>query len=281
MLTKRSILSVSLLAATLIGCGSAPNGPNENAWRYLRGDVRSLTVPAFRSGRQCWIYLPPGYFYGGRRYPVLYMTDGHLIFDEMHVDRICEELIRRREIEPIIVVAITEPTYAVRVMDLTPPWHDSYEYLYPGGGADRFLSAIRDSLKPEIDRRYRTLRDPANTAVGGMSLGGLFATYAGFAHDSTFGVVAAFSPSYWWGDTMNIDRLIRSEGRPPSLQRLYQDTGYPDDNYILWTYQVLVSVGFVPGKDLMSVVVPGAEHVTGAWQNRFPQMLRFLFPPPG
>jgi len=279
MLSRPRILAVFLLAATICGCGSSPNGPNANAWHFLPGDVRPLSVPSFRQGLQCWVYLPPNYSYTSRRYPVLYLTDGQAVFVGMHVNRICEELIRRGEIEPLIVVAITEPSWEARVLDLTPPWSDSYKG-YEGGGGEVFLRAIRDTLMPEVNRRYRTLTGPANTAIGGVSLGGLLAAYAGFAHDSTFGKVAAFSPSYWWGGAMNLPVYAQEKGRPPYLVRFYQDTGDPElDNWIGTMETVLLSLGFVMNRDLISVSVPGADHVEGAWEQRYPQMLRFLFPP--
>jgi hypothetical protein len=61
--------------------------------------------------------------------------------------------------------------------------------------------------------------------------------------------------------------------------RFYQDTGYPDDNWIGGMEEVAREQGFILGVDFMSVSVPGGEHTTGAWQHRFPNMLRFLFPP--
>lgn len=274
------ILTGFLLAATACGCGSSPNGPNRNPWHFLPGDVRSLSIPSFRQGLQCWVYLPPNYAYANRRYPVLYLTDGQAAFVGMHVDRVCEELIRRGEIEPLIVVAITEPSWDARVLDLTPPFGDLYKGYEASGGGERFLRAICDTLLPEVNRRYRTLTDPANTAIGGVSLGGLLAAYAGFAHDSTFGKVAAFSPSYWWGDTINLPTYAQRRGRPANLVRFYQDTGDIElDNWIGNMETVLLSLGFVMNRDLISVSVPGADHVEGAWEQRYPHMLRFLFPP--
>jgi predicted alpha/beta superfamily hydrolase len=277
MRSRLRILAVFVLAATMCGCGNAPDSPNENAWHFTPGDVRPLSVSSFRQGRPCWVYLPPNYAYDNRRYPVLYLTDGQAVFVGMHVDRVCEELIRRGEIEPLIVVAVTEPSWNTRVTDLTPPW---YEPDYPaGGGGDLFLRAIRDTLMPEVNRRYRTLTGPHHTAIGGVSLGGLLAAYAGFAFDSTFGKVAAFSPSYWYGLTTNIRIYALAKGRPVHLERIYEDTGDPHlDNWIIPMEKVLLSLGFVMDRDLKSAVVPGADHAEGAWERRYPQMLRFLFP---
>src|SRR5438477_5016616 len=65
--------------------------------------------------RDILVYLPPGYRrFLRRRYPVFYLQDGQNLFDaatafagvEWSVDETAQRLIRRKLIEPIIVVAI-------------------------------------------------------------------------------------------------------------------------------------------------------------------------------
>jgi pullulanase len=270
----RIIVALALCAAA--SCSRIPTGPNDVAWRILPGHVERLSFMPFREGRQCWVYLPPGYATASRSYPVLYLNDGEVAFDAndgMHVNRICEDLIRRGEIEPIIVVAIENGPGPQRFIDYTP-W--TAPYWQPNGGGDFYLRAISDTLKPEIDRRYRTLSDPENTAIAGMSLGGLISVYAGYAYDSTFGKVAGFSPTYGYGFP-GMEGYAQSVGRPPGLRLFYQDTGYPDDNYIGSMERIALDQGFTLGMDFMSVTVEGAEHRGGAWERRFPAMLRFLF----
>ncbi len=43
--------------------------------------------------------------------------------------------------------------------------------------------------------------------------------------------------------------------------------------------RIALEQGFIPGVDFMSVTVEGAVHWTRAWENRYPDMLRFLFKP--
>ena len=65
--------------------------------------------------RDILVYLPPGYRrFLRRRYPVFYLQDGQNLFDaatafagvEWSVDETAQRLIRRKLIEPIIIVAI-------------------------------------------------------------------------------------------------------------------------------------------------------------------------------
>jgi predicted alpha/beta superfamily hydrolase len=276
--SRKSLLRlfVALLAVATLACARGVTGPDGNTWRFLPGAVEPLRVAAFRDGRQCWVYLPPGYAPGSRRYPVLYLNDGENAFDGsygLHLNRVCEDLIHGGEIQPIIMVAIGNGPGDQRAVDYTP-WPTNF-FAQEGGG-DFYLLAIRDTLKPEIDRRYRTLTDPRNTAIAGWSLGGLISLYAGYTYAETFGKVGAFSPSYWWS---GFHQYVDTLPRPRDLVQVYQDTGDHNDNWIGGIEQYLLDDGFRRGIDLMSRVVHGGEHNGLNWEHRFPDMLRFLFPP--
>ena len=274
---------VAFAGLLLLSCSTSTTNPNDSGWRFLPGHVEALDVPAFRSGRPCRIYLPPGYTTSDQRYPVLYVNDGDGVLDPggtVQANRICEDLIRGGEIVPIIIVAISVPTRpdTVRFWEYAP-WRDRYDGRNLGGGGDAYVRAVRDTLKPEVDRRYRTLPDAAHTGMAGYSLGGLISAYAGFAYGRTFGLIGACSPTYAWGLGSPIYTTARSGARNYLISRYYQDTGYPDDNYIGAMEQLLISEGFTTGMNLMSVTDDGAIHSIGAWKHRFPGMLRFLFRP--
>lgn len=268
------LLALAFLCA--ISCSRLPTSPEGNTWLILPGHVEKLVIPAFRDGRVCWVYLPPGYVQSTVRYPVLYVNDGESVFDgpaAMHVNRICDDLIRRREIPPIIVVAIDHESGEQRYIDFMP-WEIPWLGL-PNGQGEKYVLAVRDTLKPEIDRRYRTLPDPFHTAMAGMSLGGLISVYAGFAHWETFGKVAGLSPTYGYGEFNTMADTIPR----PRLFRWYQDTGYPDDNYIGGMETLARRLRFLEGVDFMSLTVVDAGHSAAAWQHRFGGMLKFLYTP--
>src|SRR5438477_4472809 len=132
----------------------------------ITGHVESFQYAPFLEGRRIWVYLPPDYSRDStRRYPVLYMHDGQNLFDqrtsfagEWQVDETCERLIAAGEVAPLIVVGI-ENGGTSRMTEYTP-WPDGN---HGGGGGAAYLAAVRDSLKPEVDRRYRTLPDRAHT----------------------------------------------------------------------------------------------------------------------
>jgi putative esterase len=276
---RKAAPALLLAACVLAGsCSRTPTSPNDASWRMLPGHVEAFADAGFRAGRKCWVYLPPSYSVSADRYPVLYVTDGEDVFDDggqMHVNRICEDLIRQGEIRPIIVVAIENARRDQRFWELAP-WHD-YRFG-DGGGGGQFLLGIRDTLKPSIDHHYRTLPDSANTAIAGVSLGGLFAGYAGMLYGGTFGNVAAFSPSYWL-DGYHLEHIADSLGffLPQRIRRYYQDTGSGYDNYIDGMTDVLLRDGFRPGVNFLSITAAGGDHTYGAWGHRYPEALKFLF----
>lgn len=247
----------------------------------ITGHVESFTHAPFLGGRRVWVYLPPGYATSSERYPVLYMHDGQNLFDvrtsfsgEWRVDEACESLIASDELRPLIVVGI-ENGGANRIHEYTP-WPDPG---FGGGGADAYLTALRDVLVPEVDQRYRTLAGPNFRWMSGSSLGGLVSLYAGLAYSDTWTRVAALSPSLWWDDR---EMRAWSAGRPRAgLQRVYQDMGTSEGSaqYVQDLRDLrsnLVAMGFSPGLDLLHVEAPGHTHNETYWALRTPGMLQFL-----
>ncbi|HTK30693.1 MAG TPA: alpha/beta hydrolase-fold protein [Candidatus Saccharimonadaceae bacterium] len=187
---------------------------------------RILVVPlqssAFLGGRQCWVFLPRNYGSTSQRYDVLYMLDGQDLFgasSRWRVDQTAEHMIETRQIPGVIIVGIENARGAARTFEYTP-WADSFYTLAPSGGGDAFLRAVSSSLIPLVNRRFRTLTGPEHTFLLGASFGGLIASYAGYAFDSTFSRVAAMSPSYWWdhGHMLAFARATLAVGSRSSIR---------------------------------------------------------------
>lgn len=261
----------------------------------ITGNVSMLEVPGSLDGRRVWVYLPPGYdTKRDERYPVLYMLDGQNVFDhatsfagEWEVDETCEALIAAGEMRPVIVVAVANGES--RRTDEYTPWHDPERY--GGGGGEEHLRAFADTLIPYVDANFRTLSGPENTAFAGSSLGGLMALYAAYAHGDTYGLIAALSPSIGW-DGEHVVAFIDS--LPPAASKIYVDmgtwewggpydadqNGVPDAiDQLRAVRDKLAADGYVPGENLLVVEDEGGQHNEANWARRFPDALRFLFPP--
>jgi predicted alpha/beta superfamily hydrolase len=83
-----------------------------------------------------------------------------------------------------------------RMEELTPFKNDKYG----GGNADAYLEFIVKTLKPQIDKKYRTKVKKKNTLIMGSSLGGLVSYYAILKYPQVFGKAGVFSPSFWFSD---------------------------------------------------------------------------------
>ncbi len=123
------------------------------------------------------------------KYPVLYLHDGQNLFDaatafgnqEWGVDEAAEELITSGVIEPLIIVGIYNAGEK-RLEEYTHVRNRKGQ----GGRARRHAQFVVEELKPFIDSTYRTLSDPANTGLGGSSLGGLVTLYMGLHYPRGF-----------------------------------------------------------------------------------------------
>src|SRR5688500_11421179 len=146
-----------------------------------------------------------------------------------------------------------------------------------GGQGDAYLDWIEETVKPIIDTRYRTVRGPEGTGIGGSSLGGLISLYAFFRSSARYGFAAILSPALWFGDGQ-IFRFIESAGYVRG--RIYLDVGTGEGDGTLANARAmrdrLVDLGYQRGHDLMWVEDKGGMHNEAAWGRRLRRALPFL-----
>jgi predicted alpha/beta superfamily hydrolase len=261
----------------------------------LTGNIqkhRAFPSKILHNRRDVLVYLPPGYRrFSGRRYPVLYMHDGQNLFDaatafagvEWGVDETAQRLIRQKLIEPLIIVAVANMGED-RIHEYAPT---RGVYAQPGerkkrsrGLARQYGDFLIRELKPFIDRKYRTKREPEFTGLGGSSLGGLVTLAIGLLYPEVFTRLLVMSPSIWW-DNCSIYRLVDSlEEKPPVKIWLDTGTNEPGWEKAGELRDHLVEKGWRIYDDLQFLEVEGADHSEGAWAARVDPALRFLFPPP-
>lgn len=258
--------------------------------------------------RNLVIYVPPGYEQDtNRRYPVLYLHDGQNLFEgatrspshgdgdrpalpsglpdgqtafvpgqDWRVNDTADGLIRAGVIEPLIIVGVYN-TGRHRIDEYTPTRDRRHG---AGGDAALYGRMLTRELKPFIDRTYRTLPDPANTGLGGSSLGGLVTLYLGVQHPDVFGKLAVLSPSVWW-DNRVILKLVRLTDPKPRLS-IWLDIGTSEGGKTVRDARELrdelVKAGWILGSDLIYAEIPEAGHNESAWAERVGPFLHFLFP---
>jgi enterochelin esterase-like enzyme len=234
--------------------------------------------------RDLIVYLPAIYQQNPQaRLPVLYLQDGQNLFDgatsfipgmDWHVKETADQLIAQGAIRPLIIVGIYN-TGKARIGEYTP----TRDKKMGGGKASRYGRMLIREILPFIDSEYRTLSGPANTGLGGSSLGGLLAIYLGLRFPQVFGKLAILSPSVWWNQRSILNFAARAKVR--DRPRIWLDVGTKEGGRSVENVEalrdVLAEKGWQEGRDLHFEIIPGAEHNEAAWGQRVGPFLQFLF----
>ena len=157
----------------------------------------SAHITPFGLDRNTFVYLPDDWQSSGRRYPVVYMFDGHnLFFDSTATYGTCWGLKEYMDAHPQAIIVAPECNHEgnARLEEYSPYDFVWQEYDIKGRGK-AYLDWMVQELKPLIDAKYPTLPDRENTAIGGSSMGGLMSLYGVTAHNETFSRAACLSPS--------------------------------------------------------------------------------------
>ena len=300
-------LALALLALALAPALRAEDALQvEESGRLLQYErIAAVGLP----DQRLTIWLPPGYDAGVRRYPVLYMHDGHNLFDRRWsnfdkiwtADKAMLAVSASGAVEPHIIIGIWAPG-ADRFRQYLP--RDIHDAASSGlrarmdaaaGGpilSDAYLAWIAGPLKTWVDTRFRTRPGRDDTAIMGSSMGGLMSCYAFLNRPDIFGRAACIS-SHWpaidpravqGGDPELIglwDRWFAEKLGPPNGRRLWLDHGTATLDAFYAPYQQAVDTriaasGWQKGKDWDSRVYEGAEHEENAWAARLPEIMGWL-----
>lgn len=248
----------------------------------------SFAIPQLGRTRRVWLYLPPGYATSGRRYPVLYMHDGQNVFDaatsyagEWGVDESLDSLHAEGDRGVIVVAVDNGGTSRMNEYD---PWKNAKASL-GGGEGDAYVDFIVHTLKPWVDRHYRTLRGRSTTGIMGSSMGGLISLYAALKYPRVFGTAGVFSCACWVADP-NIYAYARHVA-PPSLRpRLYFVTGALETNDgqpaadQRRMVDSLAATGYDVARELVSRIPADGKHAEWFWRREFPAAYEWMFNSP-
>ncbi len=220
------------------------------------------------AARDILVATPPGYDEGDRRYPVAYLQDGQNLFDAETSYAgewgLLDILEKRGKQQPMILVGV--PNLGRERLREYSPFDDPVRG--PGEGA-AYLRWLTDTVKPLVDAGFRTLPARTHTAVGGSSMGGLFALYALLAGAATFGAAWVMSPALWYADG-EIFRWLAH--RPGPVGRIYLDIGREEGDEELFDarrmHDLLLDRGWVAGVNLRYVEDPAGTHDEASWGRR-------------
>jgi len=267
----------------------------------------------FRSGfvdaRNVDVWLPDGYKLG-KKYAVLYMHDGQMLFDSTHtwnhqewgVDETMTKLQKEGRIKDCIVVAIwniPEKRFAEyfpqKIIDSIPEVTRNKilsNQLKVNPQADNYLKFLVRELKPFIDSNYSTIRDAGHTFIMGSSMGGLISLYALCEYPGVFGGAACLSihsplSSFELIDK-NTDADVASKFRnylmrnlpKANTRKIYFDYGNQTGDSFYAPYQkaldsVMVLKGYT-SSHWITRYFPGEDHSERSWKKRLNIPVMFL-----
>lgn len=241
--------------------------------------------------RELLVWLPPGYDDAKNaqvRYPVLYLHDGQNIFEkhsavpeEWKADETATRLIQEGKVRPLIIVGIPHGGPG-RITEYLPV--AALDNVTPEGDAHvRWLLA---EVLPRVEAAFRVARGPENTGVGGSSLGAAISVLAASRHPDVFGLLL-------------VESLPLNAGKPQAWQ-VFVDSVSP------WPKRTFLGMGGkehgadadrsqrnqelvdavkaldarikAGGASVSMVIDPEAVHNEGAWAQRLPRALEYLFP---
>ena len=190
-----SSLPGRLLTVVFAAAIIAPALLAQKASPLSMGETFTMPSAALKETRRINVYLPPAYSQTATtRLPVLYMPDGGMAEDFLHIAGLVQVLTGNGTMRPFILVGIENTE---RRRDMTGPTEDPEDRkIAPRvGGSQAFRTFIRQELMPAIRARYRTTDE---TAIVGESLAGLFVVETFLKEPDLFNTYIAFDPSLWW-----------------------------------------------------------------------------------
>jgi len=212
--TSASLLEIPADPPALWQQRDVPHGAVEINWekaKAISGETRAI-----------WIYTPPGYEKGSRRYPVLYLLHGSNDTAAGWTmvggaNFILDNLIAEKQAAPMIVAmpfGHALPFGAVRG---------------PRSNDRVFEDYLLQDVLPLVEAKYRVAPGRASRAIAGLSMGGGQSLAIGFDHLDLFSAIGAFSaavPADF--ETRYADALKHSAETNAKLKLLWFGCGKQD-----------------------------------------------------
>ena len=239
----------------------------------------NFLMPQLNTSRRVWVLLPSDYETSKKRYPVVYMQDGQNIFDatssfagEWGVDESFATTLSN--CPQAIVVAVDNG--GINRSNEYCAYDNAEEKITAQGKA--YVDFLVKTLKPAIDKEFRTLTDGANTAIMGSSLGANISAYAYFTYPEVFSKIALLSPAYWINPELKQNVF---EHKINQNARIYQMCGTEEGDgsvvmNMLEYNNLFLDRGYAFDR-IQFIDWPDGQHSEWFWKREFPRAYKWLF----
>jgi len=242
------------------------------------------TIPALTGTkpRKAYIYLPDSYQTSKDvRYPVMYMFDGHNVFFDKDATYGkswgMNKYLTEYKKELIVVAVECNHVGDGRLREYSPFSYVNSTLGRIVGKGKVYMDWLVKTLKPQIDAKYRTLPDRANTIICGSSMGGLMALYGATAYNRVFQRAACLSPSVWVSPGKVVEMVAKAEIKNDTC--IYMDYGSQEMYNHISTSEALISVAHLlltKRVNLAFRIVPGGTHSEASWEKQIPVFMDCL-----
>ncbi len=274
------------------------------------GSIRRLEnfSSKYVDARNVDVWLPDGYS-NKKRYNVLYMHDGQMLFDsagtwnhqEWKMDETITRLIRTGKMEDCIVVGIWNNGKYRHSEYFPQKYFDGMDEAvsrkiqndYFNGHvpqSDNYLRFLVEELKPYIDKNFFVYKDKDHTYMMGSSMGGMISIYAMAEYPETFGAVACLSTA--WNGTKDQNstvplaafQYLNKKMPSPFGHRVYFDYGTVTLDSLYEVHQKFIDIilkekGY-QSSNWRTMKFANEPHTEQAWSRRVNIPLEFLLPKP-
>lgn len=235
-------------------------------------------IPQLNKTRKVWALLPHDYNSSDEHYPVLYLQDAQNLFDEnaafgsWEIDKKLA-VMSDYGIGKIIIIAV-EHGESERLQE-----YNVGKTVLGQGSGKKYIRFITDTLKPFVDKTYRTKPEREFTGIGGSSMGGLVSIFSGLIYPEVFGKLMVFSPSLWVIPKIKLGFLDIFE---PQETRLYLYAGGDESEtmvkHVTKFRKRLLKRESLKGKMKVHLSInEEGKHNETYWSDEFPKAIEWLF----
>ena len=234
-------------------------------------------IPQLNKTRKIWALLPHDYDTSTECYPVMYLQDAQNLFNEeatygnWEIDKKLA-VMAEYKIGKIIIIAI-EHAEEDRIKE-----YNVGKTVLGKGQGKKYIKFMANTLKPFVDRNFRTKPEREFTGIGGSSMGGLVSVFCGLRFPEVYGKLMIFSPSLWVVPKLKID----SDSTENSDTKIYLYAG-GDESETMIEHVTLFKKNSIASefvKDKMKVKLSinmEGKHSESYWSDEFPKAIEWLF----
>lgn len=233
------------------------------------------------SERLVYIYLPQDWKTADKRYPVLYMFDGHNVFYDSHATYGkswgMSDYLDAQKKDLIVVAVECNHENNKRLEEYSPVDFEFPEIGLVHGRGREYMEWMVQTLKPYIDANYPTMADREHTSLAGSSMGGLMALYGVCDYNDVFQKAACISPSFWMSKNKVMEIVEGANIATDST--IYMGYGSVELPNHAPSSEALISVARLLLTRRVNValkIIPGGAHNESSWEKQIPLFMDYL-----